>query len=294
MDISVISVTYNSERCIADCIKSVLAQREVEFEVVVVDNASADNTLAQLKELNCRVIAGKENVGFGRGNNLGVAATSGRYVFLLNPDAHLVGTDALANLCRVMNAHPRWGMAGTLVRSPDGKPESLPATDYPGQRHVRRDFSKLPGKIAWILGASMVIRRELYEKLGGFDPGFFLYSEETDFCLCMREIGFEIGYIPEVAVEHIGAASEDTKDPYQVSGRKLKGLLRFRQKHYSPDDCVFLAKRDLRRARFRMILNGLLARLQSPYSKAWQKHRRYRAIWEVSRDYLKTRKSPPT
>ena len=50
----------------------------------------------------------------------------------------------------------------------------------------------------------MIVRRELYGKLGGFDPGFFLYSEETDFCLCMREIGFEIGYIPEVAVEHIG------------------------------------------------------------------------------------------
>jgi GT2 family glycosyltransferase len=292
MDISVISVAYNSERSIADCIKSILSQCGVEFEVVVVDNASADNTLARLKELNCRVIAGKENVGFGRGNNLGVAATSGRYIFLLNPDARLVETDALANLCRLMDANPRWGMAGTLVRSPGGKPETPPATDYPGQRHVRRDFSKLPGKIAWILGASMVIRRELFEKLDGFDPGFFLYSEETDFCLRMREIGFEIGYIPGVAVEHIGAASEDTSDPHGVSGRKLKGLLRFRQKHYSPDDCVFLAKRDLRRARFRMIWNGLLARFQPPHSKTWRKKRLYQAIWEVSRDYLESGKSP--
>ena len=135
----------------------------------------------------------------------------------------------------------------------------------------------------------MIIRRELFEKLDGFDPGFFLYSEETDFCLRMREIGFEIGLIPEVVVEHIGGASEDARDPYEVSGRKLKGLLRFRQKHYSPDDCLWLAKRDLRRARFRMILNGLLARLQPPHSKAWQKHRLYRAIWEVSRDYLESR-----
>ena len=289
MDISIISVTYNSERCIADCVKSVLSQRGVKFEVVVVDNASTDNTLARLKKLKCRVIANPENVGFGRGNNLGFAATCGRYVFLLNPDARLVETNALANLCRLMDANPRWGMAGTLVRSPDGKPEEPPATIYPGQRHIRRDFSKLPGKIAWVLGASMIIRRELFEKLDGFDPGFFLYSEETDFCLRMREIGFEIGLIPEVVVEHIGGASEDARDPYEVSGRKLKGLLRFRQKHYSPDDCLWLAKRDSRRARFRMILNGLLARLQPPHSKAWQKHRLYRAIWEVSRDYLESR-----
>ncbi|MGA2240723.1 MAG: glycosyltransferase family 2 protein [Verrucomicrobiota bacterium] len=292
MDISVISVTYNSETCIADCIKSVLSQRGVEFEVVVVDNASTDNTLSRLKELKSRVIASTENVGFGRGNNLGFAATCGRYVFLLNPDARLVEADALANLCRLMDANPRWGMAGTMVRFPDGKPESPPATIYSGQRHVQRDFSKLPGKIAWVLGASMIIRRELYEKLDGFDPGFFLFSEEMDFCLRMREIGFEIGYIPEVVVEHIGGASKDARDPYEVSGRKLKGLLHFRQKHYSLDDCVWLAKRDLRRARFRMILNGLLARLQPPYSKAWQKHRLYRAIWEVSRDYLESRKTP--
>jgi hypothetical protein len=109
----------------------------------------------------------------------------------------------------------------------------------------------------------------------------------------MRESGFEIGYISEVAVEHIGGASEDARDPYEVSAQKLKGLLRFRQKHYSPDDCLRLAKRDSRRARFRMIWNGLFAHWQPLHSKAWQKQRRYRAIWEVSRDYLETRKSPP-
>ncbi len=286
MDISVITVTHNSESCIADCVRSVLSQRGVEFEVIVVDSASTDSTPARLKELKCCVIARTENIGFGRGNNLGFGASRGRYVYLLNPDARLIETDALANLCRLMDANPRWGLAGTMVRSQDGKSESPPATIYPGQRHVQRDFSQLPGKIAWVLGASMIIRRELYEKLDGFDAAFFLYSEETDFCLRMREIGFEIGYIPEVVVEHISGDSEDARDPYEVSARKLEGLLRFRQKHYSPDDCLRLAKRDLRRARFRMIWNGFFAHLQPPHSKAWQKCRLYRAIWEVSGEYL--------
>jgi hypothetical protein len=286
VDISVIIVTFNSADCIADCVESVLAQSGVPFEITVVDNASADSTLDKLKGRKCRVIPSAENLGFGRGCNLGFSASSGRYIYLLNPDARLAEKSSFVELCRRMDANPRWGMAGTLVLSADGKSESPPAAGYPGQRHVHRDFSQLSGNIAWILGASMIIRRELYEKLGGFDPGFFLYSEETDFCLRLRELGFEIGHIPEVTVSHIGGTTENLRDPCEVSAGKLKGLLRFRQKHYPPDDCVFLAKRDLRRAWFRMVWNGLLARLQPPHSKAWQKHRAYRGIWEVSREYL--------
>jgi hypothetical protein len=293
LDISVIIVTFNSAGCIGACVRSVLAQTGISFEVIVVDNASTDDTPARLKDLPCRVISSPENLGFGRGNNLGFAASRGRYVYLLNPDARLTGENALAELCRRLDASPRWGMAGTLIRSAAGHAESPPATGYPGARHVRRDFSKLPGRIAWIMGASMVIRRELYQKLGGFDPGFFLYSEETDFCLRLRELGFEIGYIGEVAVSHLGGASEDPRDPYEVSARKLRGLLRFREKHYSPADCVLLARRDLRRARWRMFWNGLLARWQPPRSRAWQKHRQYRAIWEVSLEFLLSRKNLP-
>jgi GT2 family glycosyltransferase len=288
VDISVIIVTYNSAKCIAACVESLLVQSGVSFEVIVVDNASTDETLATLKNFNVRVISSPANLGFGRGCNLGFLQSCGRYIYLLNPDARLDGTNSLAKLCEVLDANIQWGMTGTRVCSTDGNDESSPATEYPGQRHVRRDFSGLPGKIAWTIGASMIVRRDVYEQLGGFDPGFFLYSEETDFCLRLRELGFEIGYAPEVMVLHIGGASEDWRDPYDVSARRLRGLLLFRQKHYSPDDCRFLAKRDLRRARFRMVWNGLLSSLQPPRSKVWLKYRQYRAIWEVSLEYLRS------
>lgn len=286
MDISVIVVTYNSARQIKNCLQSVLNQTGVDFETIVVDNASVDTTLKELEGFNTRVIASRENLGFGKGCNLGFASSCGRYIYLLNPDACLEDAGALAKLCRAMDANPRWGMAGTKVCSVNGEEESRPAAEYPAQRFVHRDFSKLPGSVAWIIGASMVVRRELYEKLGGFDPSFFLYSEETDFCLRMREAGFEIGYVPEVAVKHIGAASEDQRDPAELSARKLKGLLQFRQKHYPREDCIFLAKRDLRRARFRMFWNGLLARWQGPSSTFGQKQRQYHGIWQASREYL--------
>ena len=286
MDVSVIIVTYNSAEHISACLQSVLAQKGVSFEIIVADNASQDDTLKELANYHIRVIANRENVGFGRGNNAAFAVSAGRYLYLLNPDARLTAPNALAELCRRMDANPSWGMAGTRVQSSDGISESPPSPEYPAQRHTHRDFSKLPGKIAWISGASIIVRRELYEKLGGFDPGFFLYSEETDFCLRMRELGHEIGYVPNISVEHIGGASEDMRDLSELSARKLKGLLLFRQKHYPVEDCVFLAKRDLQRARLRMYWNGFLARWQRPQSKAWRKYQQYHGIWQASRDYL--------
>jgi N-acetylglucosaminyl-diphospho-decaprenol L-rhamnosyltransferase len=287
MDVSFVILTMNSADYIGKCLDSVFSQTGVSYEAIVVDNASKDNTLEVMKGYNCRVVASKENLGFGPGNNAGFAVSRGRYIYLLNSDAWLIGNNSLAELCRKMDGNPKWGMVGTKVLSLDGSIQALPEPIYPAQRHVHRDFSKLPGKIAWLLGASMFVRREVYEKLGGFDPLFFpIYSEETDFCLRVRQLGYEIGYTPEIAVTHVGGSSEDPRDPYESSMRKLRGLIKFRQKHYTPEDCVFLAKRDLRRARFRMFWSSLLARLQAPKSRTWRKYRQYQGIWEVSRQYL--------
>lgn len=291
MDVSVIVVTYNSASCIRKCLASVFAQTGVPFECIVIDNASADDTRAAAAEFPVRLIASPENVGYGRGNNLGFAASSGRYVYLLNPDAQLDGSDALAKLCRAMDAHPRWGISGTLIRSPEGETESPPALQYPGQRHTRSDFSELPGKIAWVLGASLVVRREVFAALEGFDPGFFHASEDTDLCLRARKQGWEIGCVEAVTVRHIGQASERGLDPYELCKHKIAGILRFRGKHYSLPDTLRLTRRDAIRARFRMICHGLESWFKPPRSRAWQKYRQYLAIWEVSRNYLRSHKA---
>jgi GT2 family glycosyltransferase len=292
VDVSVIVVAYNSERCIGACLDSVLRQKDASFDVIAVDNASADDTLKNLRKDRVSVVEGKENIGFGRACNLGVSQGRGKFVLCLNPDAELLDDCSLRVICRNMERNPQWGLAGTKVISHDGHLESPPALEYPGQKHVRRDFSKLPGDIAWVIGASMVIRRDVFQQLGGFDPDYFLYSEETDLCLRAREMGYEIGWMRDVVVRHIGGESEKDADPYNISHRKLTGLLTFRSKHYTKDECVLLARRDLNRALFRMVTNRIQALFGGKKSKHWMKYRMYRGIWEGSRQYLKTFEIP--
>src|SRR5436190_8755335 len=284
MHISVITVAYRSAASIAASIDSILRQRNVSAEMIVVDNASPDETLEVLKGFGGKIhaIENRENVGFGRGCNQGFAAARGKYGYFLNPDAELVGDNALQTLCREMDEHPQWAIAGTRVVKTDGEIET-PSLTYPDQERASVDFSSLPGKIAWVIGASMIVRREVFEKLGGFDPQFFMYGEETDLCLRARQAGQEIGYIKNVEVRHIGGASEQGKDPYDVWIRHTKGLHQFWRKHYRPSDVTRLMRLNRARARYRMIVNGLIARLAGTGSRAGEKERRYRAVWEMSR-----------
>lgn len=285
-DISVIIVTYNSSECIQACLDSIWSQKGVTYEVIVIDNTSSDDTLRKVRNNRCLIVENKENIGFGRACNLGVSRSNGRFIFFLNPDARLTGESDLAQACRLMNENPRWGLAGAKVLSPDGSLESPPAREYPGQKHVQRDFSRLPGSISWVIGAAMIVRRNIYLQLGGFDPKYFLYSEETDLCLRIRECEYEIGWMEDVVVRHIGGESEKSADPYDTACRKLQGLLTFRAKHYTDRECVFLAHRDRRRAFFRMITNGLVAFVRGKQSNAWEKYRTYRGVWKTSKNYL--------
>ena len=285
-DISVIIVTYNSSECIQACLDSVCSQKGVDYEVIVVDNASSDDTLLTVRNNRCALLENEENIGFGRACNLGISRSTGRYIFLLNPDAILTNEGDLAQVCRLMDENLQWGLSGAKVLSSNGSLESPPAREYPGQKHVQRDFSKLPGSISWVIGAAMVIRRDLCLRLGGFDPAYFLYSEETDLCLRIRELGYEIGWMENIVVRHIGGESEKGVDPFDTACRKLRGLLTFRTKHYTPKECWFLANRDRRRSFLRMLTNGFIAFLRGKKSREWEKYRTYRGVWKTSRDYL--------
>ena len=128
----------------------------------------------------------------------------------------------------------------------------------------------------------MFFRRSVYAELGGFDPYFFLYNEETDLCLRLREKGYVIGYVDSVGVRHIGGASERTNDPYQTALRRLDGLHLFWQKHYSKEDMARLARLDKWRATLRIWGHGLLASLPTRGSSSHAHKQRYNQALRVS------------
>lgn len=294
-DVTAVVVTYNSAPCIAACVESLRRQQGIHVEIIIIDNQSADKTVEVVR--NCgpgvRLLTNETNLGFGRACNQGADAGHGRFLFFLNPDAQLERPDGLRRLCQAMEQNPKWGLIGTRVLSPDGANEAFPAMDYPSQRHCRRDFSQLPGKIAWVLGASMFVRRDVFAALSGFDPQFFLYSEETDLCLRIRQHGLEIGFMPDVTVRHIGQASERGNDQYETRLRSMSGLHRFWAKHYPPEDVVKMVRRDWFRASFRRQWYGLMARFGGRDSRAWTKHREYAAVSEASRRFLKSTAGQP-
>ncbi len=281
MDVSVITVTYNSAPCITACIESVLAQQGVSHEMIIVDNLSTDDTRNVLARLagRVRVIANERNAGFGAGCNLGARASTGRFLYFLNPDASLPQADALSRLKQRLEANPGWGLCGTSI---DGEAKPPTETTYPGERHLRHPLPVLPGRIAWVLGASMFVRSPAFTAIQGFDERFFLYCEEADLCLRLRQAGHEIGLVTEVVIRHVGGASERGFPPYETWRRKLAGLGQFYRSHYHRDDISRLWRRDLLRARWRLLWGRLIRDARNRPDRV----AKYSAMRDAARDEL--------
>ena len=282
-DVCVTIVTYNSEATIAQCIDSVFAQRDVDYSLVVVDNQSQDATLEIVRKYaeKVQLIAHSDNIGFGAGHNLAARqAPPSRYVLILNPDAKLKDSGALKTMVDWMDAHLEQGLCGMSVES-DGVIDP-PKLTYPGERDSGVDFSKLPGSIAWVLGAAMIMKRELFSpEVSGFDEIFFLYAEETDLCLRIREVGYEIGYVPAANVEHIGGVSAKEYSAYKVETLRQTSLLRFYTNHYTREGLRRIMQKGLKRSRRRIFLRTLLGQGRHP------KAEKYRAARDACLAFLK-------
>lgn len=256
MQVSVLVVTYNSSEFIETCLDSLFRQKEIEFEIVVVDNASQDTTIAILEKYQNKLclIRCNQNMGFGKANNLASHVARGKWLFLLNPDTELPEEDTLKKLCLFAEQHPCEGLIGTKILSFDRQKEVKPFYYYPGEKYLQSPFPSLPGKIAWVLGASLWLSRKLYGQVKGFDENFFLYGEDVDLCIRIRQQGYEIGYCSEVLILHWGGGSEKNVNIYERVLKKQKGLYGFYKKYYTRSDIQFLLRRELRRATYRLCL----------------------------------------
>lgn len=224
VEVSVIIVNYNTSELLDNCIDSVqLKTEDVNYEIIVVDNNSEKGSLDHLikKYPTVNFIFSEENLGFGRANNLGATKAKGKYLLLLNPDTLLVN-NAIAVLTDFMEVNPESGACGGNLYKADNSPAiSYHTMDFYA-REWRIFFNKKwplgfndtdnPKCVNVIMGADLFIRKELFDRLKGFDPDFFLYFEEVYLCDQVRRLGYKVTSVPQAKIIHYEGAAAENKN----------------------------------------------------------------------------------
>lgn len=256
--IAVSIVTYRSAAVIAACLDHLLNSTFLPLEVVVFDNASDDDTLARLQPYagRVRIVANPENLGFGQGHNQALASATGDYFLILNPDIELPA-GSLDRLARHLDENAGCGAVAPLLAESFSDGPAGYSRRYPGQRYAPRSFLGLPGEVAILQGACVLIRAALYREIGGFDPRYFLYAEDLDMSLEVRKRGWSLACVPDLIVRHLGGHSELGRTNEAVACRKYAGLLLFYRKHYPRRTVAFLLLRDLLKFSWRLLLLSL-------------------------------------
>ncbi len=257
MLISVILVSYNTAQMSVDALDCLFrSEGDFELEVFVIDNASQDNSvdLISSKYPDIKLLKNETNVGFGRANNQALPFIKGDYVLLLNTDA-FVDQDSIQKSVDYMNNNPRCGVLGARLLSRNG--ELQPSCRYfPSPFNLfaeRTGLSTLLPAIKlvddpnfnqeltqgcdWVPGCYYMVRKEVVNTVGLFDPLYFLYSEEVDHCFSVKKAGWDVAYCADVKVVHIGGESAKSVGEISMVSRQVphlqieSELLYFRKNH---------------------------------------------------------------
>lgn len=245
-DVSVVVVTWNALPFIEQCLDSVRGH-----DIVVVDHGSTDGTLDFVRESYPEVrVVEQENKGMGGGNNAGMRVAHGRYFFLLNSDAWVVG-DGLERLVAHADAHPEAAVVGPRLLNTDGSLQrsvrAAPtlwrlATEYLFIRKLAprsKLFNPLyaggfahdtDAEVDWLYGPALLVRRAAADEVGLFDEDFFMFSEEVDWMTRFRQAGWTVLFTPSAEVVHVGGASHGGR----MYVENLRGHLRYMAKHHGP------------------------------------------------------------
>ena len=246
-------MNYNSGEHLLRCVGSAFRSAgDASVRVRVVDNDSQDGSAQRAEEAfpEIALISNRDNRGFGSASNQGISAGDADWVFLLNPDAE-IASGSLGDLLKLAKERPDAAVLGVLVRDPDG---SL----YPSARKIptlaeaaghaligpfKKDnrFSRaytMDGwdrtserEVDWVSGSCMLVRRSALERVGAFDPTFFMYAEDADLCTRMREAGYGVLFTPAMEVVHDHGLS--TRGSRGMIWEHSRSIYRFFDKHYA-------------------------------------------------------------
>lgn len=245
-DLSICIVNWNTRDPLIQCLTSVVqGTQRVDYEIVIVDNASTDGSVLAVQEgfPQVKLIVNSSNLGFAKAANQAITENNGRYVLLLNPDTRPVN-NAIGKMVEFMNRHPDAGAMGPRLVLPDGSPQPYSFGCDPTLGYLlRRGLNLLLRKgylhdwgaeeireVDWVSGASLMLRRRALEETGLLDENFFLYFEDNDLCLRLRQKGWRIYFNPQINVLHWGGRSLAQNEKAQKE--YFYSLLYFYNKHY--------------------------------------------------------------
>ncbi len=306
IELSVIVVSWNVSDLLATCLQSILdSPFAASTEIIVVDSGSADGTAAMLTQRfpTVRVLRQSDNVGFTRGNNLGLREARGRLLLLLNPDTKIRG-DALGQMARYLDANPTVGIVGPRTLNADGSTQST-RRRFPTLRLALVESTWLQPyapktllnlyycadqpddtathEVDWVQGSALMARREVYTQIGGLDEGYVMYSDELDWCRRAKDAGWRVVYVGEAEIIHYGGQSS-AQAPARTQIEFQRSKLRYFRKFHGAAASTLLRADLLLQYLWQL---GLEAAKGALGSKPDLRRERVRAYWSVLRSGLK-------
>ncbi|WP_147675991.1 glycosyltransferase family 2 protein [Algibacter pacificus] len=245
MKLSVVILNYNVRYFLELTLKSVYAAiSEIDAEIIVVDNNSSDGSCQMVKTLfpEVKLIENKENLGFSKGNNIGVALAKGEYICILNPDT-VVAEDTFTKLLNFSDKKEKLGIVGCRLMNGSGTflPESkrnIPTVKvslkkilgYPNQYYANHLEAESIGEVNILVGAFMLLKKSVYDAIGGFDEDYFMYGEDIDLSYKVLTSGYKNYYYGHTTVIHFKGESTLRDKNY---ARRFYGAMQiFYQKHF--------------------------------------------------------------
>jgi len=249
---SIIIVTHNSQDVLERCFYSIINSCRAPLEIIVIDNASSDDTRRLIQKQNslAKIQLNEKNVGYGSACNQGASMASGRYLFFCNSDI-----EVLNDICSLSVQHlenKAIGCLGPRILKGDNNTEAPFSFKFPHPpiklfgAYLRSIFGKSKPKILqinifnnstlldcdWILGAALLMRYDLFERVGGFDETFFLYFEEIDLCKRLKSLGYKIISDRRLAIKHQNHGSSEYLSMENIMKIRYQSECRYYQKHH--------------------------------------------------------------
>ncbi|MBA4417138.1 MAG: glycosyl transferase family 2 [Syntrophus sp. (in: bacteria)] len=248
--LSIVIVNWNTREFLRDCLNSLMSRMvSVEYEIIVVDNASTDDSLNMLREEfpSVHLIKNSYNAGFAKANNIGIKASRGEFVLLLNPDTIVSDPGIFKEWIAFMDFHKDAGASGCKLVFPDNshqvgdagfKPHLGTAVNFAfflskifpyscKGLFISSDRLAKEMEVDWVCGADFMIRKSILTETGLLDETIFMYAEDVEWGCRIRSFGYKMYYIPHLQIIHLqGESLKKVKSEDNISFLWLKNLRR--------------------------------------------------------------------